>query len=90
MISKEDYVRYSADYDKELKELDGEIAELEKHREDDKELELEYQEWVNKFSEYVNIDKLTRGIVLELIERIDVSEDGCIGIHYRFKNPYEE
>ena len=45
---------------------------------------------MNKFSEYVNIDKLTRGIVLELIERIDVSEDGCICIHYRFKNPYEE
>ena len=90
LISKEDYVKYSANYDKELKELNGEIAELEKHREDDKELELEYQEWVNKFSEYVNIDKLTRGIVLELIERIDVSEDGCICIHYRFKNPYEE
>lgn len=52
-------------------------------------MEQEYREWIDKFSEYVDIDELTRGIVLELIERIDVFEDGNICIHYRFKNPYE-
>lgn len=81
---------YTANYDKELEEIEAEISGLEKRREDDKELESEYQEWVDKFSEYVDIDKLTRGIVIELIERIDVSEDGSICIHYRFKNPYED
>ena len=90
LISKEDYKEYTANYDKELEEIEAEISGLEKRREDDKELESEYQEWVDKFSEYVDIDKLTRGIVIELIERIDVSEDGSICIHYRFKNPYED
>ena len=90
LISKEDYKQYVADYDNELKDIDAEILELEKRREDDKELESEYQEWVDKFSEYVNIDRLTREIVIELIDRIDVSEDGSICIHYRFKNPYED
>lgn len=90
LISKADYKEYTANYDKELEEIEAEISGLEKRREDDKELESEYQEWVDKFSEYVDIDKLTRGIVIELIERIDVSEDGSICIHYRFKNPYED
>ena len=90
LISKVDYKEYTANYDKELEKIEAEISGLEKRREDDKELESEYQEWVDKFSEYVDIDKLTRGIVIELIERIDVSEDGSICIHYRFKNPYED
>lgn len=84
------FIKILINYDKELEEIEAEISGLEKRREDDKELESEYQEWVDKFSEYVDIDKLTRGIVIELIERIDVSEDGSICIHYRFKNPYED
>ena len=41
------------------------------------------------FSDYINITELTRTVVIELIKRIDVYEDGSIKIHYRFKNPYE-
>lgn len=90
LISKDDYIQYSSKYADDIAELDSEILELEKQKDNEKELEQEYREWIDKFSEYVDIDELTRGIVLELIERIDVSEDGNICIHYRFRNPYEE
>lgn len=89
LISKDEYIQYSSKYADDIAELDSEILELKKKKDNEKELEQEYREWIDKFSEYVDIDELTRGIVLELIERIDVFEDGNICIHYRFKNPYE-
>lgn len=90
LITKDDFKQYTKRYDKELHEIEDEILKLKKRMEDSQELDLEYQEWVERFSEYVNIDCLTREIVLELIERIYVYEDGSICIHYRFNNPYEE
>ena len=49
----------------------------------------------NKDNEYkfivdknINIEELTRDIVVELIEKIEVNADGSINIHYRFNNPY--
>ena len=38
--------------------------------------------------EEINIEELTRDIVVELIEKIEVNADGSINIHYRFNNPY--
>ena len=49
---------------------------------------MEYDEWVEKFRNYINIDELTREVVLELIEKIEVNADGSINIFYKFKNPH--
>ena len=52
------------------------------------ELNAQYDEWVEAFKNYINIRKLTRDMVLELIERIEVNIDGSIIIYYKFQNPY--
>ena len=52
-------------------------------------LDEKYNEWVESFKDYINIKKLTREVVLELINKIAVHEDGTIDIYYRFSNPYE-
>ena len=53
------------------------------------ELNAQYDEWVEAFRNYINIRKLTRDLVLELIERIEVNEDSSITIYYKFQNPYD-
>ena len=84
------YKNYIKKYDEELKELDVKVCQLEDEKNISAELDEEYRTWVDKFSEYIDIEELTREIVIELIEKIEVKEDGSIKIYYRFKNPYEK
>ena len=53
----------------------------------DKELTEKKQEnkWLNRFLEYIHVEKMTREMVLELIDFIEVNRDGSIQIQYRFK-----
>ena len=45
-------------------------------------------EWVERFKDYINVEKLTREMVLELIKRIEVNEDASVSIFYKFRNSY--
>ena len=89
LISKEDYKKYISEYDLQLKELKSQQENLLQKSELQKELDNKYDEWVEAFKDYMNIDNLTRDIVLELIEKIEVCKDGSIDIYYKFCNPYE-
>lgn len=89
MISREDYKRYTTKYDKELQEINLSIQKTNIEKDNIKELDQEYLLWVNKFSDYVNITELTRPIVVELIEKIEIYENSAIKIYYRFTNPYD-
>ena len=88
LLSKEDYVKYISGYEKELEELKaqketiGDKADLQEER------EHRYHEWADALKDYISIKKLTRDVVLELIERIEVGKDGAITIYYKFSNPY--
>lgn len=89
LISIDEYKSYTEKYNRELQDLEKQIKALEEEKKNAYKVDQEYKQWVNTFSEYANVDTLTRAIVVELIERIDVYNDGSIKIHYRFKNPYE-
>ena len=88
IISKEEYLKYVRDYDVERKKIESEKEEVLDKIESQKELDNEYDEWVEAFKDYINIEELTRDIIVELIEKIEVNADGSINIHYRFNNPY--
>jgi len=89
LISKEDYINYISDYDNEIKELQAQQGVIKNKSDLQKELNAQYDEWVEAFKDYINIRKLTRDVVLELIEKIEVSNDSSITIYYKFQNPYE-
>ena len=89
LISIDEYKSYTEKYNGELQDLEKQIKVLEEEKKNADKVDQEYKQWVNTFSEYANVDTLTRAIVVELIERIDIYNDGSIKIHYRFKNPYE-
>ena len=56
---------------------------------DENSLQNQHDEWVEAFKDYINIEKLTRDVVIELIEKIEVHEDGGLDIYYRFRNPFQ-
>lgn len=88
LISKEDYKKYISTYNKEAEELKKQQNIITEKTDLQKELDNQYDEWVNAFSNYIDIDELTRDIVIELIDKIEVNQDGSINIYYKFRNPY--
>lgn len=90
LISKEEYKKYVAEYDKELEELKQQKIVIGEKSDLQKEIDSQYDEWVEAFKDYINIEELTREVVLELIDKIEVHEDNEIDIYYRFLNPYEK
>lgn len=88
VISKEEYMSYAKEYEADIHRLKEKLKHLEEQQNEENRLASEYDDWVEKFRDYINVDKLTREMVLELIERIEVNEDGSISIFYKFRNPY--
>ena len=89
LITKVDYIKFVAEYDKELSELRKQIEVINEQAEVQEQLETQYDEWVDAFKNYINIKELTREVVIELIDKIEVNKDGSINIYYKFENPYE-
>ena len=88
LISKEEYICYISDYDKNMKELQEQKKVVQKKFNLQKNQSIQYDKWVESFKDYINIDKLTRDVVLEFIEKIEVHKDYSITIYYKFQNPY--
>lgn len=88
LITKHEYTQYIAEYDSKIVELGKQKKLLEEQMESQAELDNQYDEWVEAFKNYINIEELTRDVVVELIDKIEVNGDGSINIYYRFSNPY--
>lgn len=88
IISREDYLKYCAEYDSMIVELQNQQEEILKSMDVQNELDNQYDEWVERFKNYIDVEALTREMVVELIEKIEVHNDGQIDIYYRFQNPY--
>lgn len=89
LISKTEYIFYVKEFDQEISALNGKLEHLNTRIAEHSEHESEYQKWVKAFKNYINIDELTRDVILGLIEKIEVNSDSSIMIFYKFKNPYE-
>ena len=87
-ISREDYVQYVSDYENEARQLQKQQSEIQNKLDLEKELNDQYDEWTEDFKNYIGIEKLTREVVLELIDKVEVNKDGSITIFYKFRNPY--
>ncbi|MEG0805237.1 MAG: recombinase family protein [Lachnospiraceae bacterium] len=87
LISKEEYVKYIFEYDEEISELKQQQAAASSKIDLQLELDAQHDDWADDFKDYINIKKLTRDVVLELIERIEVNDDGSINLYYKFQNP---
>lgn len=91
-ISHEDYRHMREDYERQIKavneiisNLHEEKAEFENRFEDGMVVENPF---LAAFRKYENIDKLTREVLIELVDQIKVYDNGNISICLKFANKY--
>lgn len=68
------FKRMSQKYSNEQERLITDVEQLEAELNEYKRVEQDLTDWVNRVKECLTIDSLTRAIVVELIDRIEVSE----------------
>lgn len=96
VIMESDYRQYIAEYDRRIAELKRHIWALSNADDTDGRqseehvpaMALQDSAWIENFKNYINIDKLDRRTVVELIDKIEVGTDGELTIYYKFRNPY--
>lgn len=83
-LSHLDYRHMKEDYDRQAAELEQVIETLEKERvELEKGVDTE-NPFLATFRQYQNIDKLTRDVLIELVDCIKIHENGNISVKFRF------
>lgn len=90
VISQEEYMLIKANMSEKIKALDAMIANLEKNAaEIEKGISTE-NDFIAHFKKYGNFEKLTRGMLVELVEEIRVHEGGMIEIDLKFADAYKQ
>lgn len=89
-ISYEDYCNMKEDYERQKESISQVICTLtEEKKVFEKGIDKE-NPLLESFRKYENIDILTRGILIELVDKITVYENGNISIKFKFVNEYRQ
>ncbi len=74
------------DYERQIKAIDEVIRNLHKEKAELENKVNTENSFLASFRKYENIDKLTRGVLIELVEQIKVYGNGNIRVHLKFAN----
>ncbi len=85
VINQEEYARYQKDYTEKEKNIQKEIERIRAEKEYGKILEIPAIRWI----ENGEITEITRGILIELIDRIVVNEKKTLDIFCKYQSPYK-
>ncbi|MCL2838416.1 MAG: recombinase family protein [Oscillospiraceae bacterium] len=85
ILTKEEYLQYKAEYQNELDTKRQVISNLEKQIELAANKKQSKDMWAEKFKNYIDIDELDRNVVVELVHKIEFSNDNTVRILFRFQ-----
>lgn len=87
-ITHKDYRHMQEDYERQIEAINEVISNLhEEKAELENGIDTE-NPFLATFKKYENIDKLTREVLIELVEQIKVYENGNISVSLKFANEY--
>ena len=89
VITFEEYSKYKTQAQEELAQIEKEIESLKTQIEEIKQGTCEENEFIKHFLKYQNIDKLTRQMVVDLIDNIWVYDNHHIEIDIKYKDEYK-
>lgn len=89
-LSDAEYKEYYKSYSLKEIELRHRISKIKEEIKEIQESQDESSLKLKSFKKYKNIETLDRIIILEFVEKIEVSEDKCIHITFRFKDELEK
>ena len=90
IVSKDDYLELHEEYNKKKNNIEEAIRILEKDLENVINSTTDKYEWIDYFAQYNNIEKLTRNIVVKLIEQTRVIDKKNIEVIFLFNDCYEK
>ena len=88
IITQEEYLMLKTNLQEKLARLDESIHSLQQKQEN--RVELKENSFVEHFKQHKNINRLTRGVLVELIDTIYVHEDNRITIKVKFQDELEK
>lgn len=88
-ITREEYIQYKQKYENDIERLKQNIERLENERQKNENQSINSNEWIEKFKKQKGITKLSRDIMMELIDCIYVKENGDITIKFKFEDEFK-
>jgi hypothetical protein len=89
ILDEQEYSDFNALYSAKLTEVEVATERLKKDIEEVLNGESETQKWIEEFKQYRNITELNRKIMVSLIERIKITEDGIIDITFKYSDKFQ-
>lgn len=89
VVSKEDYAELYEGYNGRRKKAEEAVRKLRNEIQKVMEAETDKYEWLRYFKEYQNISELSRMAVVELIDRVRVSDKDHIEIDFNFQDCFQ-
>lgn len=86
VLTKREYVCYKAEYEEEADKLQKEITALAKKINEEESIhEKEYKTWITEFVREGELKEVTRELVVEMIEEIQIHGERMIDITFKYK-----
>ena len=89
LISIDDFNVFKTEYTAQKEIIENRKKVLQKQKDAGKIYMDEYQRWLETFLQHREIKELSREVLVNLIERIDVYENNSVNITFRFKKPHQ-
>jgi len=89
-VSKEDYSAFNDIYTNQAVEANQAITKLQQELDDILNNRTKKNSWIDNFKKHKNIKELSRGVIVQLIERITVFENGKIEVTPRYQANFED
>lgn len=83
-ITREEYLTYKQEYEKEIERLKEIIVNMESQKQKEENVINANSKWIENFKKNKNITELDRDIITELIDYIEVHENKKLTIHFKF------
>ncbi len=88
-ITREEYQEYKNSYENEILNIENNIQYLEEEKQKYKEQVAGENSWIENLKKRRNLTKLTREIVIELIDCVYIHENGDVTIKFKFADECE-
>jgi len=88
-ISEQEYTELKNHYAIHIRILEKDILNLKTEKEEIAGKKLDTMEWIQNFTQKKGFEKLTRGLLLELVEEILVYDKKRIEVVFKFQNEYK-
>lgn len=90
IVSKEDYMELHEAYTHKRDSAEESVRKMKQEIKDILASNTDKYKWLDYFAEHQNIDRLTRNVAVELIDRVRVIDRNSIEVVFSFEDCYKE